>query len=270
MSRYIGQYTRTCDICLWTKIQQRCPIGELHPLPIPENRWDALSVDFISELLDAHGHDVIMNVVDSVRKQAHFITTNTTITALGVACLFLQNVWKLHGLLCSIVSDRGPQFIAEFTRELYRLLGIMLSTTMAYHPQADRQTERVNQELEQYLQVFVNERQDDWDELLPMVEFQYNNHVHSGTQQTPFYLDSGQHPRMGFEPAQPASRLETVNEFTDRMHSALAEAKAALAKAQEDMTRSYNQRREPAPGMPPETKYTWMGVTFGPPDPPRS
>jgi len=87
-----------------------------------------------------------------------------------------------------------------------------------------------------------------------MAEFQYNNHVHSGTQQTPFYLDSGQHPRMGFEPAQPASRLETVNEFTDGMHSALTEAKAALAKAQEDMTRYYNQRREPAPEYAPGDK----------------
>src|SRR6267154_1065799 len=74
--------------------------------------------------------------------------------------------------------------VAEFIRELYRLLSITLSTTTAYHPQVDRQTECVNQELEQYLRVFVNERQDDWDELLPMAEFQYNNHIHSGTQQT--------------------------------------------------------------------------------------
>jgi hypothetical protein len=74
-----------------------------------------------------------------------------------------------------------------------------------------------------------------------MAEFQYNNHDHSGTQQTPFYLDSSQHPRMRFEPAQPASRLETVNEFTDRMHTVLTKAKAALAKAQEDMTRYYNR-----------------------------
>jgi hypothetical protein len=70
-------------------------------------------------------------------------------------------------------------------------LGITLSATTAYHPQADGQTERVNQELEQYLWVFVNECQDDWDELLPLAEFQYNNHIHSSTQQTPFFLDSG-------------------------------------------------------------------------------
>jgi hypothetical protein len=254
MSRYIGQYTRTCNICLQTKIQQRRPTGKLHPLPTLESRWDVISVDFVSELPDAHGHDAIMNVVDSIGKQAHFIPTNTTITTLGATSLFLQNVWKLHGLPHNIVSNHGPQFVVEFTREPYRLLGITLSTTTAYHPQADRQTERVNQELEQYLWVFVNECQDNWDELLPMAEFQYNNHVHSGTQQTPFYLDSGQHPRMGFKPAQPASRLETVNQFTDRMRFALTEAKAALEKAQEDMTRYYNQRREPAPEYAPGDK----------------
>ena len=93
----------------------------------------------------------------------------------------------------------------EFTWELYQLLGVKLAATTAYHPQGDRQTERVNQELEQYLQLFVNEMQDDWDELLPLAEFQYNNHVHSATQQTPFMLDTGQHPQMGFEPHQAES-----------------------------------------------------------------
>jgi hypothetical protein len=254
MSRYIGQYVKTCDPCLQTKIQRRCPTGELHPLPIPEGRWDVISVDFIVELPDAHGYDAVMNVVDSVGKQAHFIPTNTMITALGAARLFLHNVWRLHGLPRRIVSDQGLQFVAEFTRELYRLLGITLSTTTAYHPQVDGQTERINQELEQYLQVFVNERQDDWDELLLMAEFQYNNHIHSGTQQTLFLLDTGQHPCMGFEPMQPASRLETVNEFTDQMRSALTEVKSTLAKAQDDMSHYYNRRREPTPEYAPGDK----------------
>ena len=100
--------------------------------------------------------------------------------------------------------------------------------------------EQVNQELEQYLCLFVNERQDDWDELLPLGEFQYNNHVHSTTQQTPFMLDTRRHPRMGFEPHQAESQLETVNEFWDRMDSTLVEAKSALAKAKDDMAQYYN------------------------------
>ena len=68
MSRYIGQYVKTCDPCLWTKIQCRCPTGELHPLPTPESRWDVISVDFIVDLPDSHGYDAVMNVVDSVGK----------------------------------------------------------------------------------------------------------------------------------------------------------------------------------------------------------
>jgi hypothetical protein len=76
--------------------------------------------------------------------------------------------------------------MAEFTTELYRLLGIKAAKTTACHLQADGQTERVNQELEQYLRLFTSERQDDWIDLLAMAEFQYNNHIHSSTQQTPF------------------------------------------------------------------------------------
>jgi transposase InsO family protein len=87
-----------------------------------------------------------------------------------------------------ILSDRGPQFTAEFTTELYRLLGIKAAKTTAYHPQADGQTERVNQELEQYLWLFTSERQDDWADLLSMAEFQYNNHIHSQLSKLPFFL----------------------------------------------------------------------------------
>ena len=74
-------------------------------------------------------------------------------------------MWKLHGLLRQVVLDRGPQFVADLTWELYRLLRIKLAATTAYHPQLDSQTERANQELEQYLRLFVNERQDDWDDV---------------------------------------------------------------------------------------------------------
>jgi hypothetical protein len=81
--------------------------------------------------------------------------------------------------------------VAEFTRELYGMLGIKLAATTAYHPQGDGQTECVNQELEQYLWLFVNQRQDNWADLLPLAEFQYNNHIHSSTQHQPFLLDSG-------------------------------------------------------------------------------
>jgi len=111
--------------------------------------------------------------------------------------------------------------------------------------------ECVNQELDQFLCLFVNEQQDDWYDLLPIAEFQHNNHVHSAMQQPPFLLDTGRIPRMGFEPRQDPSSLETVNEFTKRMESATEEAKSTIRKAQEDMTRYYNRRRSLAPMFQP-------------------
>jgi len=138
-----------------------------------------------------------------------------------------------------------------FTKELYRLLGIRISSSTAWYPQTDRQTERVNQELNQFLHLFVNKRQDDWYDLLPIAEFQHNNYVHSTTQQPPFLLDTGRIPCMGFEPRQDPSSLKTVNEFTKRMESTTEEAKSAIRKAQEDMTRYYNRRRSLAPVFKP-------------------
>jgi len=177
-----------------------------------------------------------MTIVDSISKRVHFVPTHTMVTAEGVARLFLHHVWKLHGLPKRVVSDRGPQFVASFTKELYRLLGIRLSFFTAWHPQTDRQTERVNQKLDQFLRLFVNEWQNDWYDLLSITEFQHNNHVHSATQQPLFLLDTGRIPHMGFELSQVPSKLETVNEFMERMKSTTEEAKSAICKAQEDMT----------------------------------
>ena len=108
--------------------------------------------------------------------------------------------------------------------------------------------------MEQYLRLFINQWQDDWTDLLPLAEFQYNNHVHASTQHPLFLLDSRHLPRMGFEPDQRSSRVESVNEFTERMRSTLEEVKSALAKSNDDMARYYDQRRVPAPEYQPGDK----------------
>jgi hypothetical protein len=201
-----------------------------------------------------------MVVVDSVTKTSYFIPTFITVSAAGTARLFVQHIWKLHGLPRRVVSDRGLQFVAEFTRELYRMLGIKVAATTAYHPQGNGQTEHVNQELEQYLRLFVNQRQDDWVDLLPLAKFQYNNHVHSATQHPPFLLQTGRLPRMGFEPDQCPSNIESVNEFMEQMRSTLEEAKAALVKLKDDMSRYHNQRWMPAPEFHPGDKVYLDGT----------
>ena len=157
MSRYIGQYVSTCDLCLRTKTQCCLPVGELHLLPVLEEHWEVISVDFIMELPESGGYDAIMAVIDSIGKWSHFVETVTTITATGAANLYLCNIWKLHGLPHKVISDRGLQFVTLFMKELYQLLGIEAASSTAYHPQTDGQTEWVNQELEQYLCIFVRE-----------------------------------------------------------------------------------------------------------------
>jgi len=144
MSRYIGQYVSTCDLCLWTKPWRHSPVGELQLLSIPDARWDTLSVDFVVELPKSSGHDAVMTVVDSVSKKVHFVPTHTSVTVEGAARLFLHHVWKLYSLPKHVVSNCGPQFIASFTKELYRLLSVRLSSSIAWHPQTDRQTERID------------------------------------------------------------------------------------------------------------------------------
>jgi len=124
---------------------------------------DMLSVDFVVELSESSGHDTIIMVVDAVSKRVHFIPTHTTVTVEGVAWLFLYYIWKLHSLPKCVVSDCRSQFVALFTKELYRLLGIQISSSTAWHPQTDGQMEYVNQELDHvtnfiwpYLHQFFN------------------------------------------------------------------------------------------------------------------
>jgi transposase InsO family protein len=114
-----------------------------------------MSVDFIVKLPESERKDAVMVVVDSVTKQAHFVDTVTTLSTVETAKLYVQYIWKHHGLPGKALSDRGPQFITEFMKELYRLLGIKLAATTTYHPQGNGQIERVNQELEQYLHLFI-------------------------------------------------------------------------------------------------------------------
>ena len=104
----------------------------------------------------AQGYDAILVVVDRLTKMVHFIPTTERTSAEGLARLFRDNVWKLHGLPESIISDRGPQFAAGLMRELNQMLGIESKMSTVFHPQTDGQTERVNQELEQYLRMFID------------------------------------------------------------------------------------------------------------------
>lgn len=166
-----------------------------------------MSVDLIAPLPTSAGFDAILVVVDRLSKRSHFLPTTSDVDSLGIARLFRDHVWRHHGLPDAVLSDRGTQFVSGFMTELYRLIGISSARSTAYHPRTDGQTERVNMELELFLRIYVNRRQDNWADLLAMAEFAYNNQIHASTKDTPFRVDTGQDPRIGTEPPPGSSNL---------------------------------------------------------------
>jgi len=189
------------------------------------------------------GKDAILVVCDQLSKMTHFVATTEGTSAEELARLFRDNVWKLHGLPESVISDRGPQFAAELTKELNRMLGIETKLSTVFHPQTDGQTEWMNQELEQYLRLFVEYRQKDWPEWLASAEFTVNNKTHTATKVSPFMANYRREMRMGGD-IRRKGKVESAMEFVQRMKKVHEEAEAALKKTQEEMKRYTDRKRK--------------------------
>lgn len=179
-------------------------------------------------------------------KNMHFIKTNEAIFSSGLASIYRNNVWKLHGLPLTIISNRGPIFASNLMKKLNKSISIKTKLSTAYHPQTDGQTKQVNQEIEQYLWLFISHHQDDWVDLLPSTEFSYNNKISASTQITPFVANIGRNPRMGFEPTCP-SIVEATGDIVTRMKKVHKETQLALIKAQDKMKRFADQKQGNAP-----------------------
>jgi len=141
------------------------------------------------------------------------------------------------------VSDRGPQFVAEFTRELNKMLKIETRLSIVFHPQTDGQTEQMNQELEQYLRFFVDYQQKDWPECLAGAEFAVNNKVHTATKVLPFMANYSREMRIGGD-IRKKGKVEKAGEFIERMKRIHEEAGVVLKKAQKDIKRQADRRRK--------------------------
>jgi transposase InsO family protein len=236
MSAYVKKFVRSCDVCARAKAPRHAPHGLLQPLPIPDRPWGSISMDFITDLPVSHGYDSILVVVDRLTKMAHFVPCKKTATSEDTARLVLDSVVRYHGLPDDIVSDRGPQFAARFWKRLFTLFGTKVNLSTAFHPQSDGQTERVNQVLEQYLRCTVRYRQDDWADLLPMAEFAYNNAEHASTKMSPFFANSGHHPRFGASNIAQSivpvaeARVQSIVDNLAMLKAELARAQAAYKK----------------------------------------
>src|SRR3981189_2001762 len=197
MRKFVFAYINGCAICQATKNLTNRPHIPLVPIVPEENPtpFSTVSMDFITELPNSKGFDAITVFVDhDLTKAAVIVPCSTSITTEGTAKLYQEHVWKWFGLPRKVISDRGTQFTASFTSELCQLLNISQAMSMAYHPQTDGQTERLNQELEQFLHAYTSLRQTDWVDHLSAPELPHNSCSHSTTHTAPFFALMANHP----------------------------------------------------------------------------
>ena len=154
MAGFITKYVEGCDKCQRYR-KDIHPSAQIHPQEVPEGHWQLIGVDLIGPLPMSKGKDMILNVVDHYTKQVHLFPVTSQITVDGVAGIYFDYVFPLHGIPRKVISNRGPQFAARSMRALYKRLGIDAGLTTAYHPQANGQVERKNQEVEAYLRLFI-------------------------------------------------------------------------------------------------------------------
>lgn len=188
MSKSVKDYITSCDSCQKRKSEGKKRQGLLQPLPIPNDTWREVSMDFITKLPSsaADGNDTILTIVDRLSKMAHFSAMKETDTAEEVAKIFIRDVFRLHGMPEGIVSNRDPRFTGKFWACLWKELGTKLRMSIAYHPETDGQSERTNRTIEEILRHYVNNNKTNWEHWLPTAEFAYNSAVNSSTGYSPF------------------------------------------------------------------------------------
>ena len=187
MKKYVAEFVSQCLVCQHVKAEQKKSGGLLHPLEVPQWKWESVYMDFIDGLLRSKkGNTSIWVMVDRLTKSAHFILVKSKRTASWLAAIYVQEIVHLHGVPPSIVTHRDPVFTSEFWRSLQEALGAQLRLSTAYHPQTDGQTERVNRILEDLLRLCILDFGGTWEEHLPLVEFAYNSSYQASVGMAPF------------------------------------------------------------------------------------
>ncbi|GJP39105.1 hypothetical protein CLOM_g23495, partial [Closterium sp. NIES-68] len=238
----VQRYVAACPICQRMKSSHQRPTGLLQPLEPPQRPWQHVTMDFVMGLpAGPSGNNAVLVVVDRLTKMAHFAPCRTTITAEETARLFISTVVRLHGIPAAIISDRDPKFTSKFWQDTWARYGTRLQFSSAYHPQTDDQTERTNQTMEQLIRTNCPD-QNKWEDVLPMLEFSYNNAPSATTNHSPFYLNYGMDPTVpistNVESQVPRSQLfvEELQTARDKVVDLIRKANA-IARRYADLHR---------------------------------
>jgi hypothetical protein len=214
--------------------------GLLQPLPVPDQAWKVVTMDFIEGLPTSDHYNCILVVVDKFSKYSHFIKVKHPFSALQIAKLYMEHVYKLHGMPQAIVSNRDKIFTSILWKELFKLSGTSLCMSSAYHPQSDGQTERVNQCIEAYLRCFIHSTPAKWSQWLHLADFWYNTCYHSALNHTPFEILYGHPPRhFGIDPEHDFVIAE-LDDCLKQRHSITALLHQQLLRVQQKMKTQAN------------------------------
>jgi hypothetical protein len=238
LRKEVTDYVKGCTECQRHKVNNRPTKAPLEPIwAKPEAMpFETIALDFITKLPVSQGYDSILTVTDhDCSKATIFIPCVEEVSGEETAALYAKHVFARYGLPTKVISDRDPRFTSKFTRELCKWLGVQQNISTAYHPRTDGQSERSNQWLEQYLCFWVNERQDDWAQYLPLAEFTHNNWPNESTRESPFHILMGYHPRADYSGA--PSTIPRVNTRLEQYNEARRKAQDLMRRAQQSWVR---------------------------------
>jgi len=251
LHKYVTNYGAQCDSCQRVKASTQKPYGKLQPLPIPGRQWEDVAMDLITDLPPAtDGCDALIVFTDRLTKMVHLVPCKKTCDAKDCALMFLQNVWRLHGMPNRFTHDRDTRFTSNFWKEFFSMCGVGQNASSAYHPQTDGQAERTNRVVEDFLRHYTDNQQSDWKEYLGFAEFAINNAKQESTGYTPFYMNYGFHPIIPQIFSVPPSslkrtRVPSAANLMESIQQIITSAKQSLLKAQ-DRQKKYadNHRRD--------------------------
>lgn len=218
--------------------------GLYQPLPIPNRPWECIKMDFIVGLpRTPTGLDSVFMVVDRFNKMGHFIPCKTTHDASHISHHFFKEIVRIHGLPMSIVIDRDVKFMDHFWKTLWKRLGTNLSHSSSYHPQTDGQTKVVNRVLGNLLRCLIKDYGQGWEQVIPQVEFSYNDYTKRTTGRSPFEVVYGLHPR-GILEIKDLKVYEGISGHADEFSQSMREVHEKVKKTLIEANQKLKARRD--------------------------
>ncbi|KAJ2917715.1 hypothetical protein MD484_g2704, partial [Candolleomyces efflorescens] len=247
----VEKFCKTCVVCMQHKSSNQRPYGLLNPLNLPTQPWESIGIDFVGPLPTSENRDgkfdMLTVIIDRLTGMVRLVPSREDYTSKNMAELVFSEVYKLHGLPKSIVSDRDKLFTATFWSHLHRLIGTRLRMSSAYHPETDGVTERANKTVVQMIRQCIGNKQKDWVIKLPAVEFAINTARSETTGFAPFFLNYGRLPRSFIWDAPESDEFPGVRTFATKIKNAIMSAHDSIIEARVKQTRNANLRRQVSP-----------------------